>query len=91
MKKPDPVINIEVLKRPEILCSVKIWLSLRLVDRIENCPFATCDSCRELFGDDRFPTPMDDCRCLHPCNYYGPRKTYLAVKKAVEEIEKEGL
>lgn len=92
MKKPDPIINLEYLRQPEILARIKMWLSMGYKDRKKACVFDDCSCCRELFGDNRFRVnwfALDD--GIHPCQYYGPRKTYLAVKKAVEEIEKEGL
>lgn len=92
--KPDPKINLEYLRQPKIIEPVKAWLSLRQTDRKKECPFDVCSCCCELFGDDRFKFhinydwfPSND--RIHPCPYYGPRKTYLAVKKAVEGIEKE--
>jgi len=90
MKKPDPVINIEVLRRPEILRDIRSWFLWNNLSRTHICPFiGDCSAtCQQLFGDDRF-RGIIGYPC--PCKYYGQRKTYLAVKKAVGEIEKEGL
>lgn len=91
MKKPDPVINLKVLRRPKILSCVRDWLTQSKLEQELICPMPgeTCVKCRKLFGDNRFDRSQSFHKC--PCHYYGPRKTYLAVKKAVEEIEKEGL
>lgn len=87
MKKPDPVINLKVLRRKDVATKVNEWLSCNKTWRAAHCPFSDCKICCQLFGVDDFFVATPNC----PCSYYGPRKTYLAVKKAVKEIEKEVL
>lgn len=88
MKKPDPVINLEVLREPHTLRLVKAWLPWSPYMKREYCPFFgrhVC-VCQELFSDNHLGCPSHS-PC--PCDYYGADEVHLAVKKAVEEIERE--
>ena len=89
MKKPDPIINLKALRKPNILSCVRDWLAQSKLEQAIVCPMPgeTCVNCRKLFGDNRFDRSQSFHKC--PCFYYGPSKVLNAVKKAVEEIEKE--